>query len=222
MPTGHYERKLRGKRIVLRCESCNKEMQFLESVLRVRKVIKFCSLACRGIGQRKKGAHITIKCDSCGGLFTKRTDHKKTKNYCSIKCMGVGKQKAGAWSKTNPDKDARREYHRNYVKENREKINSLSSEWAKNNRAYRNYIQQIRRAVGTLTYKEWVEIIKSSDGCAHCGSKERLEVDHKIAVTKGGKTEKDNMQVLCRSCNASKGSGDKPNTPAMASVQSAI
>lgn len=41
--------------------------------------------------------------------------------------------------------------------------------------------------------------------CVSCGAKERLEIDHKIPVTKGGTNELDNLQVLCRSCNSSKG-----------------
>jgi 5-methylcytosine-specific restriction endonuclease McrA len=53
--------------------------------------------------------------------------------------------------------------------------------------------------------------MKNAGGrCAHCGSTERLQVDHIVAVAKGGKTEMGNLQILCGRCNSSKGVNDKP------------
>jgi 5-methylcytosine-specific restriction endonuclease McrA len=43
------------------------------------------------------------------------------------------------------------------------------------------------------------------DCCQNCGSKERLTIDHIKPMSLGGKHEPDNIQVLCLSCNASKG-----------------
>jgi hypothetical protein len=40
--------------------------------------------------------------------------------------------------------------------------------------------------------------------CLHCGSAERLEVDHIIPVSKGGVSQLDNLQTLCVSCNRRK------------------
>ncbi len=52
---------------------------------------------------------------------------------------------------------------------------------------------------------------KTSDGqytCANCGRKYpnriMLQVDHIIPMNKGGKTKPENLQILCRSCNAKK------------------
>ena len=49
--------------------------------------------------------------------------------------------------------------------------------------------------------------ILARDGyrCQECGSTEDLEIDHIIAWTKGGATTPENLEVLCRPCNASKG-----------------
>ncbi|WP_198007301.1 YozE family protein [Nitrococcus mobilis] len=36
----------------------------------------------------------------------------------------------------------------------------------------------------------------------------RLEIDHKVAVVKGGTNDPENLWVLCRKCNGGKGAGD--------------
>jgi hypothetical protein len=40
--------------------------------------------------------------------------------------------------------------------------------------------------------------------CQACSSKENLEIDHIVPVSKGGTGEESNLQVLCRSCNRKK------------------
>lgn len=42
--------------------------------------------------------------------------------------------------------------------------------------------------------------------CLDCGTRRDLTIDHIIPVSKGGRTVKDNLQTLCRSCNSKKGS----------------
>jgi len=42
-------------------------------------------------------------------------------------------------------------------------------------------------------------------GCHICSSTDHLQIDHKHPVSKGGNNDIGNLQLLCRSCNASKG-----------------
>ncbi len=46
---------------------------------------------------------------------------------------------------------------------------------------------------------------KYQNQCAICGRQDNLEVDHIVPVARGGTNDIDNLQILCRRCNASKG-----------------
>jgi hypothetical protein len=41
--------------------------------------------------------------------------------------------------------------------------------------------------------------------CVNCGSREKLEYDHDIPVSKGGSNTARNIRLLCETCNRSKG-----------------
>lgn len=41
--------------------------------------------------------------------------------------------------------------------------------------------------------------------CVYCGSPDSLEVDHVIPVVRGGKSNRENLQPLCKPCNRTKG-----------------
>ena len=72
---------------------------------------------------------------------------------------------------------------------------------------------------GTGSSNKWRKIreqIIRRDGCCQmCGSDERLSVDHIVPRTLGGDDNPNNLQVLCSSCNSSKGGRffDRPRTP---------
>jgi hypothetical protein len=72
------------------------------------------------------------------------------------------------------------------------------------------------RHVGSLKMRrmEWAVLrsrlaadVFKRDGrrCARCGSAEDLSIDHIVPLAAGGTHDLDNLQVLCRSCNSSKG-----------------
>ena len=47
--------------------------------------------------------------------------------------------------------------------------------------------------------------------CVMCGEKENLTLDHIIPISKGGKTELNNLQTMCKRCNKMKGNGTNPH-----------
>jgi hypothetical protein len=51
------------------------------------------------------------------------------------------------------------------------------------------------------------QLVWQRDGgrCSNCGSQQRLEFDHIIPVAKGGSNTARNIQLLCETCNRTKG-----------------
>jgi hypothetical protein len=47
-------------------------------------------------------------------------------------------------------------------------------------------------------------LVRDNHKCQSCGSDKKLEFDHIVPVSKGGSSEANNLQLLCRSCNRSK------------------
>jgi HNH endonuclease len=47
-------------------------------------------------------------------------------------------------------------------------------------------------------------LVRDGGRCRKCRRATNLEMDHIVPVSKGGKTEESNLQVLCRRCNRAK------------------
>jgi hypothetical protein len=50
----------------------------------------------------------------------------------------------------------------------------------------------------------WLAVILGYPECAHCGSQERLQVDHVRPVHAGGPSIPVNLVTLCQTCNMTK------------------
>lgn len=101
-----------------------------------------------------------------------------------------------------------------WAKENRDHINKSNRDRFHNDLVYRracllrSFINSSykRGSKGNLTRIQLEELLKASDyKCNYCGSPNKLEFDHIVPLSKGGTNQIDNIQILCRSCNASKG-----------------
>lgn len=193
------------------CQQCTKQFEVSVSDVRYRekdgKKIKYCSYQCSGAANVKPETHQIVSCETCAKEFKRRADKLMEKNYCCRSCAAASRKTIGtAWGSA-PDKAKIRQYMREYWNKNREKLNQEKQVWCKKNRNYRNFIQQQRRAAGSLMFEQWVDLITAAEGkCCVCGSKNSPQIDHIVPISRGGKTELSNLQVLCKFCNTSKGS----------------
>lgn len=95
-----------------------------------------------------------------------------------------------------------------WAKANREKRRATYSAWAKQNpelvksRTHQRR-SKLREQAFKITRKELQKLY--AQPCFACGSRERIEIDHIIPLSKNGRHSIGNLQALCRSCNASKG-----------------
>lgn len=113
------------------------------------------------------------------------------------------------WAKEHPD-EAKKASAKCYIKHKDEYGNKNNvyrkshPEVAKAAKAKRR--TSISKAGGSFTSEQWTALCKiNGNRCLCCNRKKRLEADHVIPVSKGGTSNISNIQPLCRSCNAKKG-----------------
>lgn len=74
--------------------------------------------------------------------------------------------------------------------------------------AYRRRHKTEARYLQCERRDDWIYDLALRDGgykCLRCGKRSGLRLDHIVPVSKGGKTELDNMQLLCPGCGDIKG-----------------
>jgi 5-methylcytosine-specific restriction endonuclease McrA len=128
------------------------------------------------------------------------------------------------WQLANPDRV--KAYRKNYRKNNREKVLLMSrksylkhkKKRCAEHREYMNSHSDLRRANqntrrtrltkagGAFTVSEWKVLCKKhGNRCLCCGKRRKLTADHVVPVSKGGSSNIENIQPLCKSCNSKKG-----------------
>lgn len=99
--------------------------------------------------------------------------------------------------------DARREYAKNYRNNNLEAVREMARKGAK----VRSQRLNEARAHGKVSQSEKFELVaKFGYSCMCCGRTESITFDHIVPISAGGLDRIDNIQLLCVSCNSSKGS----------------
>ncbi len=71
-----------------------------------------------------------------------------------------------------------------------------------NQRSIEVYANCQLRMYANLYNRDMRKVLINKDSfCAKCKKNHSLTIDHIVPITKGGKNEKSNLQILCRSCN---------------------
>jgi 5-methylcytosine-specific restriction endonuclease McrA len=123
-------------------------------------------------------------------------------------------ERAKKWRRDNPEryKKAMSDYH----KKNKERMDARAAKWRKDNperaraiiRTANNNRRARNLAVGEVSLADMREVL-ARRVCAVCKEiHPRMEVDHIIALSRGGTNHISNLQLLCQPCNRSKWSFD--------------
>lgn len=112
------------------------------------------------------------------------------------------------------DPDAANKYHRDWRCRNPEKASAKVRRWRLKNpsktAAIIKHTWHMRRArkknaPGSHTPAEAKAILVAQGGrCAYCGTTEKMSLDHKTPLSRGGSNYADNLQWLCQSDNSRK------------------
>ena len=116
------------------------------------------------------------------------------------------------WRKTDSGQEATQ---RDYAKQvnNPERLavkRAAMSAWSKANRQKCNAIDRKRRMTLRDAYHSPTSDLEEAlcaflmPRCMKCGGMDRLELDHVVPVSKGGRHEYENFQTLCKRCNSGK------------------
>lgn len=144
------------------------------------------------------------RCKACYQLDSSR--RRKERGY---KTSPEARDRARrGWEERNPE--WRKEYQLRYQRENRDRLNARRrANYANDPSMVKRYVHKRRAllagAEGSFTSDEWNALVESCEGrCLACGSDENLTPDHVVPLSKGGSNWIENIQPLCRSCNAKK------------------
>ncbi len=105
----------------------------------------------------------------------------------------------------------RKPYYGQRYQANKEEIRAHQREYQRQHPEYSarrtmRYYARKKGAEGNHTAAEWIALREwFGNRCLCCGTVGKVEADHVIPLDRGGSDDIANIQSLCRSCNASKG-----------------
>lgn len=143
-------------------------------------------------------------CGRCG----KFPIHTETsRSYCSV-CLEKKRIKAKLYRDANPDKVSKAK--KLSVSKNPAKYRNIKKRFWETHKEDWNQYARDRRARklkvgGNFTKKEWDDLLEFyKHACLKCGYIGKLEADHVVPISVGGKNSIDNIQPLCKKCNREK------------------
>lgn len=111
------------------------------------------------------------------------------------------------WAINNPERRAAIELR--YRQGHRKETQQRSNDWGMRNPERKRLHKLTRRA---RVYENGIYLVKGKEldrlyasVCFYCGSTDKIEADHVIPVSRGGRHSIGNLIPACRSCNATKG-----------------
>jgi len=140
-----------------------------------------------------------------------RAEYDKIRRSKNKEVIAIQKK---AWNEANKERNA--EVGKIYRENNRERLASNQKAWCKENpeqRAlhYRNRRARRKLAPGRHTSADITNLYSLQKGkCACCltSIKKGYQIDHIVALSKGGSNDKYNLQLLCAPCNQRKHAKD--------------
>lgn len=122
----------------------------------------------------------------------------------------INKKKNSERYRANKDYVSARQ--KRYYEKNKEYILQRNKQWAEKNKEKsdlmkREYLLRRRaRKLSNGVYKVSTSFLKNlyESPCVSCGSKDNIQADHVIPISRGGRHSEGNLQPLCASCNNSK------------------
>jgi 5-methylcytosine-specific restriction endonuclease McrA len=169
------------------------------------------SVDCFSKNKRYKDG-LNYHCKSCASIYFRKyyeTNIDKlredSRNYRAAN-LEIMQEKLRSYQKANREKA--KQYSRNYRAINAEKVKESQRRYAKAHpelsRIYRSNRRARQHANGVyeIYTKELMKLYKSS--CIYCGSKQEIQADHVIPISRGGRHSIGNLVPACRNCNARK------------------
>lgn len=204
--------------VTFACEECG---FWCEKPRRLDSIKYFCSTAC-STSWRRSHPLLPYACAHCKKRFGGKGRRVETRHFCSRQCWRARRaaekdllRKLSAPARKRKSKS----YHQEWYANNRTKKLEQNKEWAKRNKPTlaryaresrkRNPDRATARRFGKqFTAHEWKALKQRyANCCLACRKTEpaiTLEPDHVVPLSRGGAGTIDNIQPLCRSCNARK------------------
>lgn len=155
----------------------------------------------------------TTRCCKDGSFRCKRCAHlKRNENYSNseqghktkleyrLRTKKDAIKRAKAWAKNNPKrrKEIEKKYRISYKGKEANRKRDKKRYWSEPE----YYRQKALARQHGVTIALIETLFKEQPVCQFCGTKNKLTLDHMHPVSKGGKATKNNIQVLCASCNS--------------------
>lgn len=173
------------------------------------------------IAPRKISGGSCIECAKAVCRSWRSRNKERTRKYLrqwTQENAARAKRRRRAYEKANPDYISRERQRSNeWAGQNRGHLSKYRLSWAKNNRDrevvhLRNRRARKRGNGGSHTPEEVAELLVRQGGlCEYCRcdiTPKNKTVDHIVPLSKGGRNDVENLQILCRPCNSRKGVKD--------------